>query len=282
MTKIYRFIFGFILFCFIAVIFKNLFALPTGIVGTTLKPNSGPFQGCICHGLDAYSNVHVQLNTPLSIRSSDTVTMSLTIKGGPDSAGGCDISSNLGKLLPSPIDSALRIDTSSTGNVELTHKQPKFKTGDSIKFYFRYIAPNTTSILFDTIYANGNSVDLDGSDENDNWNFAPNRSIIITPFVSVTEHNENTKSFSLSQNFPNPFNPVTSIKFNINKSQKVSLILYDINGRITADLLSDRFYLSGEHIYYLNAEDLKLTSGVYFYKLISADFSEVKKMILIK
>lgn len=89
----------------------------------------------------------------------------------------------------------------------------------------------------------------------------------------------NPNKFSLSQNFPNPFNPNTTINLQIQKSNFVSLIVYDINGREVSKLVNEKLN-AGEYKIYFNGA--ALPSGVYYYKMISDNFSETKKMILIK
>lgn len=86
-------------------------------------------------------------------------------------------------------------------------------------------------------------------------------------------------SFSLYQNFPNPFNPSTTIRYSIKESGIVKLVVYDVLGRVIKTLISD-FQNVGSHEIAFNAENL--TSGIYFYRLTSGNFSDVKKMLLIK
>ncbi|MEO8513966.1 MAG: agmatine deiminase family protein [Ignavibacteria bacterium] len=85
--------------------------------------------------------------------------------------------------------------------------------------------------------------------------------------------------FSLYQNYPNPFNPVTKIKFDIPKNSNVSLRIYDITGKEVLKI-SDAYMNAGSYSYQWNASGY--ASGIYFYKLVSGEFSEVKKMILVK
>lgn len=85
--------------------------------------------------------------------------------------------------------------------------------------------------------------------------------------------------FSLSQNYPNPFNPTTNIKLQIAKSGFVKLTVFDVTGKEVA-LLVDQDLNAGEYKVDFNAA--KLTSGVYFYRMETAGYTDVKKMILIK
>ncbi|MEO8513270.1 MAG: T9SS type A sorting domain-containing protein [Ignavibacteria bacterium] len=85
--------------------------------------------------------------------------------------------------------------------------------------------------------------------------------------------------FSLDQNYPNPFNPNTNIKFDIPKAGNVKLVVYDINGREVNRLINQNLP-AGYYNADFNASNL--ASGVYFYSLEANDFTDVKKMILVK
>ncbi len=85
--------------------------------------------------------------------------------------------------------------------------------------------------------------------------------------------------FKLYQNYPNPFNPVTRINFAIPKQGMVVLKVYDVLGRELKSLVNE-VKAPGE--YYVDFNATELSSGVYFYKLESNNFSDIKKMILIK
>ncbi|MCX6165918.1 MAG: T9SS type A sorting domain-containing protein, partial [Ignavibacteriae bacterium] len=83
----------------------------------------------------------------------------------------------------------------------------------------------------------------------------------------------------LSQNYPNPFNPYTNIKFQIKTNSFVTLKVYDILGMEIITLVMERLK-SG--LYQVQFSNNQLSSGIYFYKLETEDFSAVKSMILIK
>ncbi|HEX2786438.1 MAG TPA: T9SS type A sorting domain-containing protein [Ignavibacteria bacterium] len=86
-------------------------------------------------------------------------------------------------------------------------------------------------------------------------------------------------TFKLTQNYPNPFNPITTINFSVPVKGFVSLKIYDVTGRMVADLVNQEM-IAGEYKYDFNASNLN--SGVYFYTLRGNNFSETKKMMLIK
>ncbi len=88
-------------------------------------------------------------------------------------------------------------------------------------------------------------------------------------------------NFSLSQNYPNPFNPVTKIKFSLPSPSKggVKLIVFDVLGREIAVLINEQL---SPGTYEAEWDGSKYSSGVYFYKLITADYTETRKMVLVK
>jgi len=92
---------------------------------------------------------------------------------------------------------------------------------------------------------------------------------------------ENTipEKFILEQNFPNPFNPSTTIKYLLPKSAFVTLCIYDILGRTVSTIINE-WQTAGTYSVNWNAESMP--TGVYFYKLSADGFSETKKMILIR
>jgi hypothetical protein len=85
--------------------------------------------------------------------------------------------------------------------------------------------------------------------------------------------------FELSQNYPNPFNPATKISFSIPKQSFVSLKVFDMLGREVAQIVNQELT---PNVYSFDFNGANLSSGVYFYKLEAAGFSDVKRMMLIK
>ncbi len=85
--------------------------------------------------------------------------------------------------------------------------------------------------------------------------------------------------FELKQNYPNPFNSDTKIEFNVPATNPTSLKMYNSIGEIVK-VLVDEVLEGGKHNFILNAGNL--SSGVYFYQLITGSFVQTKKMILLK
>jgi len=97
--------------------------------------------------------------------------------------------------------------------------------------------------------------------------------------VSVEDESETTSSFYLSQNFPNPFNPTTTINCAIKSTGLVTLKVYDILGKEVAELVNEAKD-AGNYSVTFNASELP--SGIYFYTLTSGNFTATKKLILLR
>ena len=101
----------------------------------------------------------------------------------------------------------------------------------------------------------------------------------VTQPVGVPSRNEVPAEFSLAQNYPNPFNPVTHVKFAIAKDGNASLKIYDVLGNEVATYFNG-FIKAGT--YNAEIDGSNWASGVYFYKLTTPDFTDTKKMTLVK
>ncbi len=86
-------------------------------------------------------------------------------------------------------------------------------------------------------------------------------------------------AFALSQNFPNPFNPTTSIQYHLPTSGNVRLEIIDLQGQIV-DILVDGFMSAGDHLQVWNSA--QRASGTYFYRLVFGGMQKTKQMVLLK
>lgn len=91
--------------------------------------------------------------------------------------------------------------------------------------------------------------------------------------------NNEPSEYKLEQNYPNPFNPTTTIQYQIPNDGLVTLKIYDMLGKEVATLVNE-VKTAGTFDVQWNASGLP--SGVYFYKLTSNNFTDVKRMILMK
>jgi hypothetical protein len=104
-------------------------------------------------------------------------------------------------------------------------------------------------------------------------------SITRSSAVSISNLSQNSGSFSLTENYPNPFNPSTTFSFSIPKAGIVKLSIYDIQGKAMAVLVNG-FTKAGLYKVDFNASGL--SSGVYFYRLETEEYTAARKMLLVK
>jgi hypothetical protein len=113
--------------------------------------------------------------------------------------------------------------------------------------------------------------------------FDENFSGSLIPTAIEGEVNPLTQT-ELSANFPNPFNPETTISFNLKSGEKTELSIYNQKGQLVTTLVDD-YLLPGIHNYVWKGVDTngkKVSSGVYFYRLQAGTYTKTRKMILMK
>jgi plastocyanin len=103
--------------------------------------------------------------------------------------------------------------------------------------------------------------------------------VINTQATGIKQIETVVSKFELNQNYPNPFNPTTIINFNIPQKSFVTLKLYDISGREIGTLVNSELNNGG---YSVDFNGSNYASGIYIYKLQAGNFTDVKKMTLIK
>ena len=111
---------------------------------------------------------------------------------------------------------------------------------------------------------------------------------VLIPMLEIVDVEENTiiplaNNFNLN-NYPNPFNPETTISYHLLADSKVSLSIYNIKGQKVKTLVNE-VLPAGEHSVIWNGRDSngnRVSSGIYFYKLNAGDFQKVRKMLLLK
>lgn len=102
--------------------------------------------------------------------------------------------------------------------------------------------------------------------------------------VLPTEVEEIPHAFTLMQNTPNPFNPMTSIKFDLPRAVHVKLCVYNVKGELIATLVNQHMIEGRKEINW-TAKDNRgrpVSSGIYFYRLVAGDFVQTKKMVLLR
>ncbi len=156
-------------------------------------------------------------------------------------------------------------------NVVNISMQPKFQNTGIWYDYFMGDSINVTDINMTIDLAPGEfriytTKKLETPEEGITTNIKGNGTSVIT-------------DYRLFQNYPNPFNPTTNIDFAIPQNSKVHLAVYNVIGEKVVDLIS-REMTAGYHSVTFDASNL--VSGVYFYRLISDNFVETKKLLLLK
>lgn len=145
---------------------------------------------------------------------------------------------------------------------------------DSVTTRDSLIVPSGRLILWNWYYWHVRSQNIGGnSSYTAAWRFQPG-------LVGITPNGkEIPKVFKLYNNYPNPFNPNSIIKFDIPKQSDVKLVIYSILGQ-EVEMLVNGHYEAGA--YSVTWDGSNYPSGVYFYKITAGDYVEVKKMVLLK
>ncbi len=99
--------------------------------------------------------------------------------------------------------------------------------------------------------------------------------------TNISSNNIPPPEYKLEQNYPNPFNPTTKFIYELPNTNYVTLKVYDVLGNEVATLVNEK-QNSGSYEVNFDAGEYGLSSGMYFYTLLSGNFSMTKKMILIK
>jgi hypothetical protein len=139
-----------------------------------------------------------------------------------------------------------------------------------------------TNTYFNWLTKNGGIFEADLDSNSATTGTVALSSASLTQIVNTTSvENENNppSDFVLYQNYPNPFNPATIIKYNIPYYSNVTLKVYDVIGKEVATLVNES-KSAGNYEVVFKADNL--SSGIYFYKLISGDVVQTKKMVLLR
>ena len=116
------------------------------------------------------------------------------------------------------------------------------------------------------------------------WSSSVNQFYVDPNAVSDVEQLDDQlpTEFILSQNYPNPCNPTTTIQYQISKSGVVSLKIYDVLGNEVATLVNEEKQPGSYEVEFQSRSSQQLASGIYFYQLRAGEFVQTKKMVLTK
>ncbi|MCW8813983.1 MAG: T9SS type A sorting domain-containing protein, partial [Chlorobium sp.] len=205
--------------------------------------------------------------------------------GGPAEAGGYNVAGRFGEMVL--VDTFSFQHPLSMNELTQAFSLPFPTTEDTIYWEFGY-KPLNAANEWDTIYSCGLSIVWDSiPDPNDRWNFGPKFPIRILHVSNTQESPVTPDNFNLYQNFPNPFNPTTKIQFTIpsitlrhaQSDVPVTLKVYDVLGNEVTTLV-DEEKVSGS--YQVDFNGTGLTSGIYFYRIEAGNYTETKKMVLLR
>jgi len=154
---------GLILFIVSTII---IYAKEEGIVGRTKKNK----KGCTCHNEVSSNDVLVFISGPDSLQAGQSALYAVTISSSFIKAAGTNIAASDGELFP------VFHDLKKLKG-ELTHTYPKYSSSGKVTFQFSYTAPQVAGVQ--SLYANGNSVNMNGKKTGDSWNYAPVKTILI-------------------------------------------------------------------------------------------------------
>lgn len=262
--KIYTAAFLILFFSVSVIIYGN----DDGRTGRTLKTSTSGCGGC--HGSSATTDVSVLISGPDTVTAGQTAQFSLTISQSGKTGAGLDIATRNGTL--SPVSSNIHLASG-----ELTQNSDIPMTAGSVSVQFNYTAPAAAGT--DSLWATGLATNSNGGTSGDDWNWAVTKRVIVKLATGIESNNSLANNFSLAQNYPNPFNPVTKIKYEIADPGFVSLKVYNSFGNEVASLINGK-QNSGK--YEVNFNGSELSSGVYFYKITSGNFTQTRSMILLK
>lgn len=142
------------------------------------------------------------------------------------------------------------------------------------------LLPGSYTVEVDKFGYTSSSVQATAVDYNTAFNTSANLDLIEQSVTAVESNNVIiAKNYQLYQNYPNPFNPTTNIKFELPQSGNIKIVVYNVIGKEIATLVND-YRTAG--VYNVTFDASKLSSGVYFYKILTNGFTATKKMVLMK
>ncbi len=229
--------------------------------------------GCVCHTIDQDTTVLTRVEGPKTLRPGETAMYRVWVSRGPALGGGFNVASRFGSL--ATVDSTvLWLDN------ELTQKFPlAMQPGDTaIHWDFYYTAP--VNKLRDTIYSVGLSTNHDYiPNEFDLWAYGPKFVVEIARNATSVDDDMIPTELAIQGNYPNPFNPSTTIVWVTPEQAETKITLFDAAGR-EVGVYEVGVSSTGRNEFTLNASSL--ASGLYFYRIESGVYTAVNKLTLLK
>ncbi|RKY48925.1 MAG: hypothetical protein DRP86_05955 [Candidatus Neomarinimicrobiota bacterium] len=227
--------------------------------------NNSSVQNCYCRGEISGKNIVGGFIGLHGASSHLSKCLSTGLVSGIETVGGLIGKSDNSNVSDSFWDcTTSRINISAGGSGKGTRLLMKIATYQNAGWNFK--SPDSTGIW------------NMGNNRNDgypylNWEYPDD-----PPYVGIADPII-PKSYSISANYPNPFNPVTNIQFSLPEPAQITLNIYDITGRLVEQLVN-RHTPAGNHMITWNATEY--SSGIYFARMQTGDFMQTKKMVLMK
>ena len=142
----------------------------------------------------------------------------------------------------------------------------------------------TASIEAATIPAGERTFWLRGQDEGGTWGPAQSQAFLVNGDRTVDAEDRLPQRTALLQNAPNPFNPTTSIRYDLPRAGRVDLVIYNVRGERVRRLVSAHQEAGYKTAAWDGRNDggQPVTSGIYFYRLETNDFEATRKMVMLK
>jgi hypothetical protein len=213
------------------------------------------------HGLDLSFYLAVSDNSPGTPLPIQIASFNGTVQGNTVSLGwktATEVNSYMFEIerrTAAQWESIAQIPAGGTSNAPL-----EYKYMDSIK-----------NVGSGNIFYRLKLIDNDGS-----FQYSSEVGVSVTTAVTTTAV---PNIYALSQNFPNPFNPSTTINYQLQRAVRVSLKVYDLLGREVATLVNEN---KGPGSYSAIFDASRLASGTYIYRLLAGSFTETKKLVLLR
>lgn len=238
--------------------------------------------------IDDLNNIYITGSTRKALTSKDIVTIKYTSAGSQSWAAVTNSGANYTDIpygiSISPNGSHIYVAGSSFNGASESPFLVKYNSSGSVLSSMIYPVSGRVACVH---VSNGNDLFLGGFRVVESENSAVNNDFISMEFgggvinlVGISgNNNEVPGEYKLFQNYPNPFNPVTTVKIHMPETGIAKLSVYDISGR-EIGVLVDKQLSAGS--YEVTFDAAMLASGVYFYKLVTGGFTDIKKMMLVK